>query len=132
VGEVASGAIKRIEYRGARRARGLGERQPPRLSLRRPRPRVARPAGEHEAVHDERVLPPREQLGKPHLAAPVRLLEAVVLGNGPARRQPTPLCGDALDRSPELDLGVEQPITFAAVFAGLARKAGFGVYGQRD
>jgi hypothetical protein len=41
------------------------------------------------------------------------------------------LCRDTLDRLPELDLGLEKPTTFAAVLAGLARKALVGIYGQR-
>jgi hypothetical protein len=40
-----------------------------------------------------------------------------------ARRQRAPLCGDALGRPPELNLGLEQPVTFSAVLAELAGKA---------
>ena len=69
-------------------------------------------------------FPRREELGEPHLTAPANgLLEAVVVGDWPARRQRAPLCGDALGRPPELNFGLEQPVTFSAVLAGLAGEA---------
>jgi hypothetical protein len=41
------------------------------------------------------------------------------------------LRGDPFDRPPELDLGLEEPVAFAAVLAGLARKTDVRVYRQR-
>jgi hypothetical protein len=41
------------------------------------------------------------------------------------------LGGDLLDRTPELDLGLEKPVAFAAVFAGLGGKTDVRVYWQR-
>jgi hypothetical protein len=85
VSEVRRSAVKGVEDRSAGRAWGLGEGQPCRLPARGPRPRVARPAGEHEAVDHERVLPPQEELGEANFVASlVRLLEPVVVGEGSA------------------------------------------------
>jgi len=53
---VRSGTIERVEDRGARWARSLGERKPGRLALCRARSGVAWPAREHEAVDDKRIL----------------------------------------------------------------------------
>ena len=53
------------------------------------------------------------------------------MGDGSARRQRAPLRRDALDRPPELDLGLEQPVAFAPVLAGLAWKADVRVSRQR-
>lgn len=39
--------------------------------------------------------------------------------------------GDLLDCTPELELGLEEPVAFAAVFAGLAGKTNVRVYWQR-
>jgi hypothetical protein len=64
------------------------------------------------------------------LAAVENLLEAVVLGHGTAERQLTPLLGDALDHPPELDLGLEQLVTLAAVLARLARETDVRIYRQ--
>ena len=74
-GEMGSGAVEGVEDRGTRRARCLGERQPGRLAPRGPRPGVARPAREHEAVDDERILARRGQLRELDLATPIRRLE---------------------------------------------------------
>jgi hypothetical protein len=41
------------------------------------------------------------------------------------------LRGDPLDRPPEFDLGLEQPVPFAAVLAGLAGKTDVSVNRQR-
>jgi hypothetical protein len=41
------------------------------------------------------------------------------------------LRGDSLDRSPEVDLGLEEPVAFAPVLAGLAGKTDVRVYRQR-
>src|SRR5262249_45116736 len=101
--------------------------------LRGPGPRVARPAREHEAVDDERVLAGLEQLGEPDLAAArAGLLEAVVLGDDATRRQRAPLCRDALDRAPQLDLGLEEPVALAAVVLGLAGEANAGIHAHRS
>jgi hypothetical protein len=99
-----------------------------------PDPRVVA----YEHIQDRNLLAPRRLgvvvpvVGEPHLAAPADgPLEAVVVRDGPARRQLAPLCGDALDRPSKLDLGLEQPIACAAVLAGLAGEAGVRVYRQR-
>jgi hypothetical protein len=118
--EVESGAVERVQNRGARRAGGLRERKRGRLALRRSGPGVARVPREHEAVDDERVLARLEQLAEPDLAPVGRVLEAVVVGHGAARRQPAPLRRDLLDRPPQLGLGTEQAIALATVLLGLA------------
>jgi hypothetical protein len=41
------------------------------------------------------------------------------------------LRGDPLDRPPEFDLGLEQPVPFAAVLAGLTGKTDVSVNRQR-
>jgi len=41
------------------------------------------------------------------------------------------LRGDPLDRTPELDLGFEEPAAFTAILAGLAGKTDVRVYRQR-
>jgi hypothetical protein len=41
------------------------------------------------------------------------------------------LRGDPLDRTPELDLGLEELVAFPAVLAGLAGKTDVSVYRQR-
>jgi hypothetical protein len=41
------------------------------------------------------------------------------------------LRGDPLDRPPKLDLGLEEPVAFVAVLAGLAGKTDVRVYRQR-
>jgi hypothetical protein len=41
------------------------------------------------------------------------------------------LRGDPLDRTPELDLGLEELVAFTAVLAGLAGKTDVWVYRQR-
>jgi hypothetical protein len=40
-------------------------------------------------------------------------------------------CGDPLDRTAELDLGLEELVALAAVLAGLAGKTDVTVYRQR-
>ena len=110
-------AVERVEDRGAGRTWGLNERQLPGLASRA-RPRVARIAREHEAVDDERILARREELGEPDLAAALGgVLEAVVLRNRAAKRERAPLRGYALDRAPQLDLGLEEPVALAAILA---------------
>jgi hypothetical protein len=131
-GDVRGGAVERVEDRRAGRTRRLRERQPGGLPARRPGRRVARVAREHEAVDHERVLARLEEFGQAHLT-PVagRLLEAVVLRDRAAGRQRAALGRDALDRAPELHLGLEQAVAVPAVLAGLAREADAGVHRHR-
>jgi hypothetical protein len=58
-------------------------------------------------------------------------IKAVVIGYASARRQRASLRGDALDRPPEIDLGLEQAVTRATVLARLARKADVRICRQR-
>jgi hypothetical protein len=75
----------------------------------------------------------RIEVQEPDLTAPVdRLLKAVVIRDGPARRQRAPLCGDVLGQATQIDLGLEQPVTLAAILAGLTGKTDVRICRQRD
>jgi hypothetical protein len=110
---VLDDAVELVEQGRARRARTLGERQERALPALGTGPLVAGIAREHEAVHDERALPGREQLRQAHvdrLAVRARAVEHVVHGDDAARRQLAPGSRHRFHRAPQLDLLLEQSI----------------------
>src|SRR5205823_1743042 len=113
-------AVELIEERNARRAGGLLNGKPRRLTGLGPWPDVAGIAREHEAVDRERVPAGREQLRQPDVgwgAIRSHAAKRVVLANDAAGRQLPPGGGHRLRGTAKLDLLLEQAIPRRPVFS---------------